>query len=238
MGFKFREVSFFKRFPTGGDVAGGGAKFLLVNGHPLVKATALWCRFKEEIVSPVVGWIEWSANKVVAATVDDFSVKPMENDVGMVAQIFQESGLGSKLEFSVLPPLKEDAGERDDSAEEFAGELDARVGAGHGLAVHGERLIAVEIFPKTGAGEIHFEQAGDDGEDEIPEGEALLDEIEESKSDDGVKKKPERGVKGGVVKRRAGVDLWIDVVSLKPGENEKESGQNDVDGSEEDFHDR
>ena len=139
-------------------------------------------------------------------------------------------GLG--FAFLGLPELEDDGGEGDDGAEEFAGEFDAWVGGGHGLLGHGCRLIAKEIFPNAGGGGGHFGEAGEGGEGEIPKGEPFEVDDDEGDADDGVEEEPEEGIEGGVVKRWAGVDLGIDVISLEPGKNEEEGGE----GVVEEFH--
>lgn len=154
----------------------------------------------------------------------------------MIAEIVHELGLCFPLQFPVLPPLEENTEESDEGTEEFAAQFDTRVRAGHRFAGHGEGLLAKEVFPKSGAGEIHFEKAGGDGQDEIPKGKSLLNQKQKCKSDDRVKEKPKCGVESGIVERRVRVDLWVNIVPLKPGKNEEESGEGDVDWREEDFH--
>lgn len=95
----------------------------------------------------------------------------------------------------VLPKLEENGDERDDGAEEFAGEFDAGVIGRHGGLGHAEGAFSEEIIPEAGAGEGHFDEAGDDGEDEIPEWEFTEIENEESDSDDGVEEEPKGCIK-------------------------------------------
>lgn len=59
---------------------------------------------------------------------------------------------------------------------------------------HGEGVFAKEIIPKAGAGHCHFDEAGHDGEGEIPEGKFLKIDQDEDDSDDPVEEKPEGGV--------------------------------------------
>jgi len=127
-----------------------------------------------------------------------------------------------------LPELENDGREGDEGAEEFAGEFDAGVLCGHRDMGQGEGSVAEEIVPEAGAGHRHFDEAGHDGEGEIPDRELLEGHQKKSHADNGVEEKPESGVERGGI----GVDLWVDVVSLVIGEEEEEGGQNVV----EDLH--
>jgi len=119
-----------------------------------------------------------------------------------------------------------------ESTEKFAGELDAGIVGGHRFLRHGELFFTENIVPKTGTGHDHFGQAGDDGEDEIPRGEASECEEEKSDSDDRVEEQPEGGIESGIAEGRLGVNVGIDVIALQPGEGEKEDGEEAV----EDLH--
>ncbi len=66
-------------------------------------------------------------DEVAASLVDDLSVVTMKDGLGEVAGVFH----GLALDPLVLPPLEANSNEGDEGAEEFAGEFDTRVGAGH-----------------------------------------------------------------------------------------------------------
>jgi len=133
--------------------------------------------------------------------------------------------------------LVDDSGEGDDGSKEFAGQFDTGVFSGHRFLSHGRGFIAEDVFPEAGSGSGHFGEAGNEGDDEIPKRKAFLDADEEGQSDGGIEEEPEEGIEGGIVEGRSGVDLGIDVVSLEPGEEEKEDGEDDVDDRVEEFHD-
>lgn len=124
----------------------------------------------------------------------------------------------------ILPELKDDSDEGDDGAEEFTGELDPGICSGHGDLGHGEGAFAEEIFIEAGAGHGHFDEAGGDGDDEIPPGKAAKGDEDEGDADDEVKEEPEGGVEGGGVV----VNLGVDVIALKPGKDEKEACEEEV----------
>lgn len=130
------------------------------------------------------------------------------------------------------PELVSDRCESNESAKEFAGEFDPRIGSGHGGLDHGEWLVAEEVLPETGAGHRHFGEAGKDRQDKIPTGKAAEDLDEQGNPDHAVKEKPEGGIEGRIVKRGTGVDLGVDIISLKPSEGEHDGGEEEID----DFH--
>lgn len=144
----------------------------------------------------------------------------------LLASDFESGQLA--FEASVLPELEKDGGEGDEGAEEFAGEFDAGVFGGHAALGHVEGLISEEILPEAGAGDAHFDEAGEDGERKIPDGEAAEIEHEESDTDDEVEGEPEGGIeRGGIM-----VNTGIDVVVLEGCEDEEEDGE----GVVEDLH--
>lgn len=120
-----------------------------------------------------------------------------------------------------MPELEEDGGEGDEGAEELAGELDAGVIGGHGDLGHGEGLVAEEVIPEAGSGGGHFDEAGDDGEGEVEAREAAEGEEDEGDANDEVEDEPEEGIEGGGVV----IDGGIDVISLEPGEEDEEGGE-------------
>ena len=120
-----------------------------------------------------------------------------------------------------MAELENHSSKGDEGSEEFAGEFDARVLGGHASLGHVKGFIAEEVLPEAGAGDAHFDEAGDDGERDIPAGEAAEIEQDEGDADDEVEGEPESGIKrGGIV-----VDSGVDVVVLEGSENDEEEGE-------------
>ncbi len=90
--------------------------------------------------------------------------------------------------------MEEDGDECDEGAEELAGELDPRICGGHGALSHAEGFFSKEVIPEPWAGEGHFDEAGEEGEDEKSAWKRAEIKEDEAEADEAVKEEPEGGV--------------------------------------------
>ena len=90
--------------------------------------------------------------------------------------------------------MEKDGGKGDGGTEEFTSEFNTWIICRHGVLGHAEGFLAEEIIPESGAGEGHLYEAGEGGEGEEVEGEALEIKPDETGADDGVEEEPEGGV--------------------------------------------
>ena len=97
-------------------------------------------------------------------------------------------------------------------------------------------MISEDVFIKPRSGEIYFDQASPDCEDEVTERKALPDEEKEGKTDDCVEEKPKSGIDGVIIKGGVRINPRINVVVLEPGKGKEKSGEEKVDRKEEKFH--